>query len=124
MTLRLFTGGKEKTENLVKILHRDESGVRVHPVPAACDHVFTCYDKSVLDILCTQSACAHGDKIFRYVFGFYVVLVKQSHHHVVIGRYLIVGGIAAIIGVYLFTDIKRRMGRHETEAEQERAEQF
>lgn len=122
--LRLFSRCEEETENLVEIFHGYEKSVCIHPVPSAGCHVFTCYDEPVLHVLCTQSAGAHGHKVFRYVSGLYAMLVKKPYHHVVIGSDLVVGGVSSIIGIHMFAHIKGRVGGHETEAEQERTEQF
>lgn len=78
---------------LSEIFYADKEEIGVHPIPFTGNHILLGYLQSVVEILCTDTTDTHGDEIQLQVFRMNLVLIKQTHHHVIVCCYLIIQGV-------------------------------
>ena len=91
---------------LSEIFYADKEEIGVHPIPFTGNHILLGYLQPVVEILCTDTTDTHGDEIQFQVFRMNLMFIKQTHHHVIVGCYVIVKGIQPISLVYFSLDIE------------------
>lgn len=59
-----------------------ENDVRINTISAACCCVFSCYQETISDATCADTASTHGDAINGQISRLYIIAAEEACHHI------------------------------------------